>query len=330
MSSTQLIISLSAGDQATAGSYAVVVTNPSPGGGASNSAKFAVNNPVPAIAAVSPSSLNANTSAAIVTITGTDFVSGASAALNGTALTTSFVSSTKLTATVPPASQIAGNYTVSVSNPAPGGGASATSGALTILPVVVGVSPAGGTVGSTLSVTVVGANPTDTSVNIATFAQAGQTFNATATAAVGTSFGVTLTVTVPSGLSPSVATAILSAPSIVSATVNGLAAANSTPFEVVPAAHALTVSPPSGEQGNSVIIALVGVSTSFDSTTQLQRTIRPDSVKCFCWLIPINYRDAFGWGWGLRQEATRLRQRLGTIPSPLTLRCFATRRSLQP
>ena len=35
VSSTQLTISLSATDQATAGSYAVVVTNPAPGGGTS-------------------------------------------------------------------------------------------------------------------------------------------------------------------------------------------------------------------------------------------------------------------------------------------------------
>lgn len=41
-SSTQLTISLSASDQATVGSYAVVVTNPAPGGGASNSMNLAV------------------------------------------------------------------------------------------------------------------------------------------------------------------------------------------------------------------------------------------------------------------------------------------------
>jgi hypothetical protein len=44
VSSTQLTISLSASDQATAGVYAVIVTNPPPGGGASNSFTFTVNN----------------------------------------------------------------------------------------------------------------------------------------------------------------------------------------------------------------------------------------------------------------------------------------------
>jgi hypothetical protein len=42
VSSTQLTIPLSASDQATAGSYPVLVTNPPPGGGASNSVNFTV------------------------------------------------------------------------------------------------------------------------------------------------------------------------------------------------------------------------------------------------------------------------------------------------
>jgi Protein of unknown function (DUF3443) len=43
VSSTQLTIPLTASDLATAGTYAVVVTNPTPGGGASNSVNFTVN-----------------------------------------------------------------------------------------------------------------------------------------------------------------------------------------------------------------------------------------------------------------------------------------------
>ena len=55
-SATQLTITLSAGDQGTVGSDAVVVTNPAPGGGVSNGLNFTVNNPVPAISSLSPSS----------------------------------------------------------------------------------------------------------------------------------------------------------------------------------------------------------------------------------------------------------------------------------
>jgi len=43
ISASQLTITLSSSDQATAGTYPVVVTNPSPGGGASNSVSFTVN-----------------------------------------------------------------------------------------------------------------------------------------------------------------------------------------------------------------------------------------------------------------------------------------------
>ena len=53
LSATQMTISLSAGDQATAGIYPVALTNPGPGGGASNSLNFTVTAP---IAGFSPAS----------------------------------------------------------------------------------------------------------------------------------------------------------------------------------------------------------------------------------------------------------------------------------
>ena len=59
VNSGQLTIQLNASDQATAGTYAVVVTNPAQGGEASNSVNFTVNNPVPAITSLSPSSATA-------------------------------------------------------------------------------------------------------------------------------------------------------------------------------------------------------------------------------------------------------------------------------
>ncbi|MGA2077204.1 MAG: hypothetical protein ABSH52_27250, partial [Terriglobia bacterium] len=42
---TELQVTLSASDLATAGTYPVVVTNPAPGGGASNAVNFTVSNP---------------------------------------------------------------------------------------------------------------------------------------------------------------------------------------------------------------------------------------------------------------------------------------------
>jgi hypothetical protein len=59
VSASQLTISLTTADLATAGSYPVVVTNPAPGGGSSTAVNFTVTatNPVPTVTSLSPSSL---------------------------------------------------------------------------------------------------------------------------------------------------------------------------------------------------------------------------------------------------------------------------------
>src|ERR1035441_8156838 len=74
-SGSQLTISLTTGDQATAGTYPVVVTNPTPGGGASNSVTFAVNNPAPTISSLAPASATAGAAAQTLTINGSNFMS---------------------------------------------------------------------------------------------------------------------------------------------------------------------------------------------------------------------------------------------------------------
>jgi beta-glucanase (GH16 family) len=55
ISSTQLTISLTASDLATAGTFPVIVTNPAPGGGRSNGVKFAVSGGSTVTATVAPS-----------------------------------------------------------------------------------------------------------------------------------------------------------------------------------------------------------------------------------------------------------------------------------
>jgi len=235
----------------------------------SGTTKIAATNPQPTVASVSPSLLNASTAPVTLTVAGTGFVPGASVSLSDTSLATTFVSTTQLSATLPAASQIGGSYSVTVTNPAPGGGNSSPSSTLTVTPVIVGLAPASGPVGSTLSVTVIGANQAQAESNAVSFAQAGQTVSATATAATTSNSGVVLTIAVPSGLSPSTAAAVFSAPSMVSATVGSIAAANSEPFEVSPIVHGLNVSPQSGEQGATFVAAFQGVSTSFGPGTQL-------------------------------------------------------------
>jgi 6-phosphogluconolactonase (cycloisomerase 2 family) len=83
------------------------------------------NNPVPALVSLSPSSVAAGGAAFTLTCTGTNFVSGAAVRWNGSNRSTTFVSSTRLTAAIT-ASDIAtaGTVSVTVFNPAPGGGAS--------------------------------------------------------------------------------------------------------------------------------------------------------------------------------------------------------------
>jgi len=269
VSSTQLTIPVTASDQATAGTYAVVVTNPAPGGGASNSVNLTVDNPVPEVMSISPYSFNAGTSPATVTITGNGFGSGARVNLDSTPLTTTFVSPTQVTAIVPAASQIGGNYSVTVTNPTPGGGVSNAPATLEILPVVVGVSPASGPLGTTIAVSTVGADPKKATNNSLTFVQAGQTLTATISGTSTQSGGVVLTATVPSGLVPATAAASLAAPASVSLETGGLASTATATFEVQPPPHALMISPLSAEQGVSLTVELVGSFTSFDSSTGL-------------------------------------------------------------
>lgn len=98
-----------------------------------------VNNPIPVISSLNPSNTTAGTAGFTLTVTGTNFVSTSVVDWNGSALTTTYVSATGLTASVP-SSDIAsaGTDTVTVTNPAPGGG---TSGGLSF---IVNASSGGG------------------------------------------------------------------------------------------------------------------------------------------------------------------------------------------
>ncbi len=158
VSATQLTISLSAADQATGGSYAVVVTNPSPGGGSSTPTDFTVNNRAPAISSLSPASATAGAAAQTLTINGSNFVSDSTVTYNDVAHTATLVSATKLTISLSASDQAAaGKYAVVVTNPAPGGGASApddfTVDAGIDVSITSPANPASVAVGNTLAIT---------------------------------------------------------------------------------------------------------------------------------------------------------------------------------
>ena len=151
VSATQITIPLIAADLATAGTYAVVVTNPAPGGGSSAPANFQINNPVPAITSFTPTSIIMGTGAQTLTINGTGFTTGFTVTYNSVAHTATFVTSIKLTIPLTAADvAVAGSYPVQVTNPAPGGGTSAVSNfpVNNPVPTVTTLSPASATVGT--------------------------------------------------------------------------------------------------------------------------------------------------------------------------------------
>jgi uncharacterized protein (DUF1800 family) len=112
----------------------------------SASATLTLQNPAPQVTAISPASIPVG--AFTVTVSGAHFAIGAAINFNGTALTTTRVSSTQLTATGSAASSEVGTASITVTNPNPGSIASGSMTAQVIktAPVDLQVSPATATV----------------------------------------------------------------------------------------------------------------------------------------------------------------------------------------
>jgi hypothetical protein len=104
---------------------AIRAVNPSPGGGTSNSLEFTVANPVPEVNSVSPLSVTAGGDGIPITLYGTGFVEGSVVTAGTAQLTPNAVSDTGLQVLLP-GTLIAesGQLTLTVTNPAPGGGTS--------------------------------------------------------------------------------------------------------------------------------------------------------------------------------------------------------------
>ena len=125
--STQLTATIPAAAIASTGTAAVIVTNPAPGGGTSNTVSFDIHsgtNPVPTISSLDPSCAPVGAQAFTLAVMGTNFVPNSVVLWNGKDLPTA-LNGGPLIAQVP-ASDIAtvGTAAVTVFNPAPGGGAS--------------------------------------------------------------------------------------------------------------------------------------------------------------------------------------------------------------
>ncbi|HLV79314.1 MAG TPA: choice-of-anchor tandem repeat GloVer-containing protein, partial [Chthonomonadaceae bacterium] len=139
VSEAELQASVPASDIATAGTASVTVVQNAT---TSNALTFTIDNPAPVLSIISPSKTGTGGPAFTLVVNGSAFLSSSTVDWNGSPLTTTFVSQTELTATVP-ASDIAtpGTAAVTVVNPAPGGGAS-NSLTFTIAVTTVGLTGA--------------------------------------------------------------------------------------------------------------------------------------------------------------------------------------------
>ncbi|NMO21721.1 hypothetical protein HPC49_33655 [Pyxidicoccus fallax] len=130
-SASALSATLTSADLAVAGRFPVTVVSPAPGGGTSNALDFPVvrPNPAPRVASLAPCGMVAGGAGFTLTLEGQDFSPGASVTFNGTAVSVSAQSATRLAVTVPAAlvatAPASGAVSVVVTNPAPGGGTSA-------------------------------------------------------------------------------------------------------------------------------------------------------------------------------------------------------------
>ncbi len=155
VSATQLTAQLTAADVTVAGIFPITVFNPTPGGGTSGFVNLTVNHPLPTLTTLAPTTVAAGGPDFALTVTGTNFVGGSVVRFNGLDRVTTFVSATQLTATIL-ASDLgtAGNFSITVFNPVPGGGASAAVN-LSVTPSITTISPSSvraGSPGFTLTV----------------------------------------------------------------------------------------------------------------------------------------------------------------------------------
>ncbi len=116
VSSTQLTASVAASLIANTGSASITVVYP--GGGTSSAVTLPINPPTPVISSLNPTSATAAGAAFTLTVNGTGYLSGATVQWKGSALPTTFVSSTQLSASVSaPLIASTGNASITVVNP---------------------------------------------------------------------------------------------------------------------------------------------------------------------------------------------------------------------
>jgi Domain of unknown function (DUF4082)/Galactose oxidase-like, Early set domain/Divergent InlB B-repeat domain/Kelch motif len=278
-SATQLTAAIPATDVAAAGTAQVTVVNPD--GGTSSALPFTITSaPAPTITALSPNSAQAGSPAFTLTVTGTNFVSGATVKWNGSARSTTFGSTTQLSAAIP-ATDVATTGTAQVTVVNPDGG---TSSALPFTitgapaPTITALSPNSASAGSpafTLTVTgnnfVSGAtvkwNGNSRSTTFGSATQLTAAIPATDVAAAGTA---QVTVVNPGGAGSNAVTFTVAAPTITALSPNSAQAGSP--------AFTLTVTGTNFVSGATVKWKGNPRSTTFVSATQLSAAIPATDV----------------------------------------------------
>jgi hypothetical protein len=288
-SATQVSVALTAADVAASGSLSLTAVNPAPGGGTSTAATVAVNNPAPGVGKLSQATVLTGAMLPVtITVTGANYVPNSTVLVNGTARSTTFVSSTQLsfqltTADLATVQQLA----VSVMNPAPGGG-TASAGTLWVLqstsaPVITSVSPTQFIAGSSQStITVYGTNLFQIVGANSYFLTATVQWNGTPLTTLGF-YPLGSTPYIEAAVPASLLTAVGTANITVSSTTSTPPASNSLPVTIVnPPPPTLTSIYPSGGPINTATsITLEG--TGFTSTS----TVALNGIT-----IPSTYVDA--------------------------------------
>jgi hypothetical protein len=207
----QIVVLIPAGDIATAGVFSVTVTNPAPSGGSSVPQTFTVNNPLPTITILAQTHAAAGAGFKL-TVNGTNFVASSVVKFGTHAEATTYVNATQVTAAIP-ASDVssAGSVSVTVVNPAPGGGPTPTMIAFTVdgFALAGPTSPATVKAGLTASIPITISPTVNGFANPVTFTIAGLpphttfTFNPVSVTPDGTPATTLLTVTTTiNGASP--------------------------------------------------------------------------------------------------------------------------------
>jgi len=289
VSATQLTTAISAADIATASSVPVTVVTPAPGGGTSAAFAFAVNNPAPTLTSLSPAGAIAGGAAFTLTVNGSNFENGSTITWNGSARTTTFVSTKQLTTAVSSADiATVASVPVIVVTPAPGGG---TSGALSFpiasgtpiaaaVPTLTAISPTSATAGDaafTLTLTGSGFGSGTTALwngaaRTTTVVSATQLMAAINTADIATAGTAQVTVTGSGGTSPPMTFTINNPAPAISSLSPARAWLGGTAF-------ALTVNGTGFTSGSTVRWNGSARTTTFVSATQITAAITAADIS---------------------------------------------------